>query len=140
MQIDTSGIPIAMGSVRMSGNVIWLNAARAALELNNSKEDDRAYHAKILSMSKLELLQEMIHFQEERSRIGHLTIQMMTRGKILFKALEESAENQELKLFSRSYRKHLDYELTDYLARASEQNSKASPPNSSATKIYSEND
>jgi|GEM_PF-4554803 len=139
MQMTPSGIAIAKGSVPMSGNVIWLNSARTALELKNSKEDDRAYHAKILSMSKLELLQEMIYFQEERSRIGHLTIQMMTRGKVLFKALEESAENQELKSFSRSYRMHLDYELTDYIARTSEQNSKASPPNSSATKTDSEN-
>ena len=39
---------------------------------------------------------------------------MMVRGQVLFKALEESAETQELRLLTRSYRRHLEFELTAY--------------------------
>jgi hypothetical protein len=93
-------------------NVVSLKAAR---ELKQSKTDDEAYKAVILAMDKLELLEEMVRFQEERARVGHLTPSMMLRGKILFRALEESAETQELRLLTRSYRRHLDYELSAYL-------------------------
>src|SRR4051812_28797961 len=95
-------------------NVVSLKAAR---ELKSSKYEDEAYKAQILGMDKLELLEEMVRFQEERARIGHLTPSMMTRGKVLFRALEETAETQELKLLTRSYRRHLDYELSAYLEK-----------------------
>ena len=78
-------------------------------------ESDLAYKAKILGMDKLELLEEMVRFQEERSRHGHLTPQMMIQGKILFKALEQSAETNELRLLTRSYRRHLEFELAALL-------------------------
>jgi hypothetical protein len=97
-------------------NVVSLKAAR---ELKQSKTDDEAYRAIILNMDKLELLEEMVRFQEERARIGHLTPSMMVRGKVLFRALEDSAETQELKLLTRSYRRHLDHELSAYLAQNS---------------------
>ncbi len=93
-------------------NVVSLNAIR---ELKDAANEEMAYQALILSMDKLELLEEMVRFQEERSRLGHLTPRMMTRGKHLFKALEETAETQELRILTRSYRKHLDYELQEYL-------------------------
>ena len=92
-------------------NIISLNAVR---ELKDAEDEDHAYRAKILVMDKLSLLEEMVRFQEERSRLGHLTPLMMLRGKILFKALETSAETQELKLLTRSYRRHLEYELAAY--------------------------
>jgi hypothetical protein len=95
-------------------NVVSLKAAR---ELKQSKPEDEAYKAHILVMDKLELLEEMVRFQEERARVGHLTPSMMLRGKVLFRALEESAETQELRLLTRSYRRHLDYELSAYLEK-----------------------
>jgi hypothetical protein len=95
-------------------NVVSLKAAR---ELKQSKHEDDAYKAIILGMDKLELLEEMVRFQEERARIGHLTPSMMLRGKILFRALEDTAETQELRLLTRSYRRHLDYELAAYLEK-----------------------
>lgn len=98
----------------MSGNVIVLQAVR---DLKNAKEEDHTYRAQLLSMNKVELLEEMIHFQQERTQAGFLTTPMMTRGKILFQILEESAETRELKLFCRSYRRHLEYELADQLER-----------------------
>lgn len=91
-------------------NVVSLAAVR---ELKSAENQDLAYQAQILGMDKLELLEEMVRFQEERTRLGHLTVQMMVRGKYLFKALEESAETNELKLLTRSYRRHLEYELTE---------------------------
>lgn len=91
---------------------------QAVRELKKSQEEeDPAYRAKIISLNKVELLEEMVHFQEERARKGRLTAQMMIRGKVLFRALEESAETEELRQFSRIYRKHLDYEFADYLKR-----------------------
>src|SRR3954465_6672661 len=95
-------------------NVVSLKAAR---ELKQSKTDDEAYHATILGMDKLELLEEMVRFQEERARVGHLTPSMMVRGRILFRALETSAETQELRLLTRSYRRHLEHELSALLGK-----------------------
>ncbi len=65
----------------------------------------------ILSMDKLELLEEMVRFQEERSRLGHLTLQMIIRGRYLFNALEKASETNELRLLAKSYRRHLEFEL-----------------------------
>jgi len=89
-------------------NVISLRAYKV---LKESEEEELAYRARILSLNKLELLEEMVNFQEERSKRGRLTSVMMTRGKYLFRALEEVADTQELKILARSYRRHLEYEL-----------------------------
>ncbi len=86
----------------------------AAREIKKTQEEDLAYQAKILAMDKLELLEEMVRFQEERTRIGHLTPSLMIRGQSLFKALEEKAETHELRTLTRSYRRHLDHELREY--------------------------
>lgn len=72
------------------------------------------YKAKILGMDKLELLEEMVRFQEQRSKLGELTPLMMIEGQILFKSLEDSAETNELRLLTRSYRRHLEYEFESY--------------------------
>ncbi len=93
-------------------NIVSLKAVREIKEAEDSELT--AYHARILSMDKLELLEEMVRFQEERTRAGRLTPSMMVRGKLLFKALEENAETQELKILTRSYRRHLDLELAKY--------------------------
>jgi hypothetical protein len=93
-------------------NVVSIHAFR---ELKKSEDEDHAYQAKILAMEKLELLDEMVRFQEERTRIGHLTPTMMARGQYLFKALENSAETRELHILARSYRRHLEHELAQFL-------------------------
>jgi hypothetical protein len=97
------------------GTIISLNAIREQRQAE--QEEVSAYHALILSMDKLELLEEMVRFQEERARIGHLTLGMMMRGQHLFKALEDSSETQELKLLTGSYRRHLEHELAAYRKR-----------------------
>lgn len=84
-------------------------------ETKEAESEEFAYRAMILSMDKLDLLAEMVRFQEERSRRGSLSIGMMLQGKHLFKALEENAETQELRLLTRSYRRHLEYEIAAYL-------------------------
>jgi hypothetical protein len=91
---------------------------QAAREIKEAQAQDESYRLKILSFDKLELLEEMVRFQEERSRVGELTPTMMIRGKILFKALEETAETQELRLLTRSYRRHLEHELTAFMERS----------------------
>ncbi|OFZ81513.1 MAG: hypothetical protein A2583_03975 [Bdellovibrionales bacterium RIFOXYD1_FULL_53_11] len=89
-------------------NVISMRAFKDAKEAGQS---DLAYHAKILSMSKVELLDEMVRFQQERSRTGELTTPMMIQGRYLFRALEQSAETEELRILTRAYRRHLEFEL-----------------------------
>jgi hypothetical protein len=71
---------------------------------------DVRYLSKVLTMSKVELLEEMVRFQEERAEAGKLTSKLIIEGQILFKALEETAESCTLKELARSYRRHLKYE------------------------------
>jgi hypothetical protein len=78
---------------------------------------DIAYERLIASMDKLELMEEMVRFQEDRSRLGHLTPLMMVRGICLFGALEKSAETHELMLLTGSYKRHLEFELKDLQKR-----------------------
>jgi hypothetical protein len=92
--------------------IVSLNAVR---ELRQT--DELAYRAQILTMDKLTLLEEMVKFQEERSRIGELTPEMIVRGKVLFRALEESAETEELRILTRSYRRHLEHEMSAFISR-----------------------
>lgn len=89
-------------------NVVSLRAYKALKDVNGDELD---YRAMILSMDKQELLEEMVRFQELRKLMGGLDAQMMVRGKHLFRALEEAADSQELKILSRSYRRHLEYEI-----------------------------
>jgi hypothetical protein len=93
-------------------NVISLKAAR---ELKIAQQEDLAYQARILSMDKVQLLEEMVSFQEERSRNGVLSLPMMVRGKILFRALEKNAETDALRMLTRSYRRHLEFEMQEYV-------------------------
>jgi len=79
--------------------------------LRDTDAEELAYQARILSMEKVELLEEMVRFQEERKTLGALTPVMMKKGRHLFRALEENADSQELKILSRSYRRHLEYEI-----------------------------
>jgi hypothetical protein len=84
-------------------NIVSLKAVR---DVKEAETEEHAYRAMILTMDKVDLLEEMVRFQEERSRIGELSLSI--------KALEETAETQELKILTRSYRRHLDYELEDF--------------------------
>jgi hypothetical protein len=93
-------------------NVVSISVLR---QVKQSEAEEIVYQSQILSMTKLELLDEMVRFQEERSRLGELTLSMMVRGKHLFKALEDAAETQELRILSRSYRRHLEHEITALL-------------------------
>jgi len=101
----------------MSNSVISLKAVR---EMKRYESEDHVYKAQILVMDKLALLEEMVRFQEERTRVGTLTLPMMLKGKILFRALEQAAETEELRILTKSYRRHLEFEMAEYI--------KAHPP------------
>ena len=77
---------------------------------------DPYYQTQINRMSKIELLEEMVRFQEERSAKGALSLTLMVRGRILFRALESHAETDELRLLASSYRRHLEHEIDLNLA------------------------
>lgn len=96
----------------MKSNVVSLQALREIRKAES--EAVPSYLELIRNMDKLELLEEMVKFQEERSSKGRLTLDMMLRGRHLFMALEDSAETRELKLLTRSYRRHLEHEISAY--------------------------
>jgi len=91
---------------------------KALKNIKDEKEKDRAYLYKIKRMDKFQLLEEMVRFQEERSQKDELTLNLMIKGQVLFKALEEHAETEALRSLSSSYCKHLAYELEEYLKNA----------------------
>jgi len=81
-------------------------------------QHDPYYQVQINRMTKIELLEEMVRFQEERTAKGKLSLSMMVRGRILFRALEVSSETDELRLLSSSYRRHLEHEIQDHVKSA----------------------
>lgn len=101
----------------MNTNVISIRAYKAFKE---TEVEELAYQAKIMSMDKVQLLEEMVRFQEERKVLGTLDHPMMIRGRHLFRALETAADTQELKILSRSYRRHLDYEISSLRSKSLE--------------------
>ncbi len=94
-------------------NIISLQAAREIKTTHHAETIQ--YRQRIDAMDKLALLEEMVHFQEERTQKGELTPSLMLRGRILFEALEKTAETRELQILTRSYRRHLEFELNTYL-------------------------
>lgn len=63
-------------------NVVSLKVVR---EMKQATKSDPAYHARILSMDKLDLLEEMMRFQMERTQLGHLTLLMMIQGQVILR-------------------------------------------------------
>ena len=96
-------------------NIISLTAERTKRGL---VQHDPYYQMQINRMSKIELLEEMVRFQEDRSAKGKLSLNMMVRGRILFRALEITSETDELRLLSSSYRRHLEHEIQDHVKSA----------------------
>ena len=93
-------------------NVIDFSAER---HKRQSVRQDPYYQSHINRMSKIELLEEMVRFQEERPAHIELSLTTMVRGQILFRALETHAETNELKLLASSYRRHLELEIENKL-------------------------
>ncbi len=93
-------------------NIINLTAER----FSRTRQDPQ-YETMIARMNKYELLEEMVKFQEERSGRDRLSLEMMVRGQILFRALELTSETSELRLLASSYRRHLEHEI-DTLSKA----------------------
>ena len=75
------------------------------------KKATEAYRRMISQMDKLELLEEMVRFQETRRHSAILSVEMKLKGQYLFSALEKHAETPELRILSRAYLRHLESEL-----------------------------
>ncbi len=91
---------------------------QAMREVKQVEQEDPMYKIRIEEMDKVQLLEEMVRFQEERSQLGELNVNLMVKGRILFRALEEHAETSALRALTKSYRRHLEYELADYLEKS----------------------
>lgn len=64
-------------------------------------------------VDKMELLEHMVRFQEDRQRHVGLTEEMVCRGVPLFEQLKATAETEELYILCNSYHKHLLSELAE---------------------------
>lgn len=62
------------------------------------------------SMDMLELLEQMVGFQERRLGAGEFPPEMIAEGIALFGALERRAETIELRKLTGAYRKRLEEE------------------------------
>ncbi|MBU6154922.1 MAG: hypothetical protein KGP28_11515 [Bdellovibrionales bacterium] len=89
------------------------------LELERKKRGliphDPIYQIKVNKMDKMELLEEMVRFNDSRSKGEKMSLSLMIQGRILFKALELMAQTEELRILAGSYRKHLEHELEEKL-------------------------
>ena len=100
------------GMTKKSGTIIDLELERKKRGLI---PHDPTYQIKINKMDKMELLEEMVRFNDSRSKGEKMSLALMIQGRILFKALELMAQTQELRLLAGSYRKHLEHELEEKL-------------------------
>jgi hypothetical protein len=96
-------------------NVIDFKTRKAAILQHREEQDvwSGPYSKKIQAMDKLELLDQMVTFQEQRSKTG-LSTKMMIEGQILFKALESTAQTEELRVLARNYCEHLKEQYEKY--------------------------
>lgn len=92
-----------------------LRSLSAVREIKKAEDSSESYQIHIQGLDKFELLNEMIRYQEERTAIGQLTPGLMVRGRILFSALEIHAETEALRSLSGSYKRHLGYEIEEFL-------------------------
>lgn len=87
------------------GNVVSLVAKKqAVIEL-------REWASYIDSLDKLQLLEEMIKYQELRLREDRMSDLMIRQGQILFGALTQVAETKELRHMVIAYHCNLNLEL-----------------------------
>lgn len=100
-------------------NIISFQSFQAAKALRQNEQNLLDYQARLLSMDKVELLDEMVNFQKERTQRGQLTLDLVLKGRHLFKLLEENAETEELRTLTRSYRRHLDHEYATMTQQSS---------------------
>ena len=78
-----------------------------------TSDDKRNWSEAYSHLTKEELLHSMVDFQEERSREGRLTPDLIERGIPLFTILEQEAETEELKILTRAYRAYLEFEQAE---------------------------
>lgn len=83
---------------------------RKELLPKETEYDNFGYYLKIMQMDKQQLLEEMVDFQEKRSKVPELTTELIADGIILFRELERQAETDELRELAGSYWHHLELE------------------------------
>lgn len=88
-------------------NVFDLEAARAK---KTQQFQDPFYQKRIDGLDMPALLEEMIKYQEQNPKDKALTFSMV-RGIILFTALSQKCNTEELRLLATSYVRHLQHEL-----------------------------
>jgi hypothetical protein len=81
-------------------------------ELYEVKRDE-AYSQKLSTMDKLQLLEEMVNFNDKRDKLG-LSVKSITEGLVLFKLLQTNAETVELREVSTRIINDLQSHLDKY--------------------------
>lgn len=68
-----------------------------------------AHRERLLALTKTELLEEMVQFQNRQSLADPMPAENLYWGRALFERIEEVAETRELQILSRSFLRQLDY-------------------------------
>lgn len=92
----------------MSQNVVSLAKFRSDRSV---KMEDQAYRAKVASMDKIALMEEMVRWQETRSA-GDRSQLSVVRGRIIFDQLEKTCCTPEMKTLASSYKRQLESEFS----------------------------
>lgn len=80
---------------------------------------ESSWDRKYGTMSMTGLLEEMVRYNEEKIRQSSLSMDMIVRGIALFSNIEKQCTTSELRLLSSSYRRHLEHERTNQIAKNS---------------------
>jgi metal-responsive CopG/Arc/MetJ family transcriptional regulator len=94
--------------------ILFLNQFK---EYKKAQRNRGAYTLKLKQMNKTELLEELIEFQKKRSTFDSISLEMIIQGEVLFEALILHCESIEMQKFSKTYLKHLKYELQHLLTK-----------------------
>jgi hypothetical protein len=83
----------------------------AAFNKRKLMTEDAYYQAIINRMNKWELLEEMSNFQTKLPSKGSLSLTRLVRARILFTALEASAETEMLRTLAKSQRREYEHKI-----------------------------
>jgi hypothetical protein len=108
-----NGSRITESTHRKEFNVNNVVSLKDWKEKRTEQIDLYRYEIELMGMDKLELLEEMVRFQELRGKQRdvcgeHIPPETIERGLILFKQLKKNAETPELETLCASYLKSLE--------------------------------
>ncbi len=76
------------------------------------KLDLNRYREELLIMPRIDLLQEMMKYQEEAEKLKTQPYPFLQKGSVLFSVIEFVAQTDDLRSIASAYRRHLDFQMS----------------------------